>query len=272
MISAELQSQLRAKFNPDGSELRIFQLRLLDMLKYIDDVCRRNNIHYWLSSGTCLGAIRHGGFIPWDDDADVEMLYQDYKKFLKAMRKEPNTEFVFQTSETDPEYVGVVGKLRDLNSEMDEVLRVKPNYSEFKYKGVFVDVFAVEPSNSRVLTRFAFKLQVLFLHFLAKIKSRTIRRFLSRFNSLWLHGLVFPVFSLYGKIFNKQRLRHKIGSGFPAVRYLDEVKEAVYVPFEDTMLPVPRDYDAYLTRLYGNYKELKQTPTGESHLVNVVWK
>ncbi len=272
MISEDLQIQLRAKYNPDGSELRRFQLRLLDMLKYIDDVCRRNNIHYWLSSGTCLGAIRHGGFIPWDDDADVEMLYSDYKKFKKAMIKEPNTDFVFQTHDTDAEYVGVVGKLRDLHSEMDEVLRVRPNYSEFKYKGVFVDVFAVELSNSRYLTRFAFKLQVFFLHYLAKIKSRNLRRFLGDFNRLWLHKLVFPVFSFYGKMFNKQRLRHKIGSGFPAPRYYDDVKETVYMPFEDTELPVPRNYDAYLRKLYGDYGELKQTPEGQSHLVNIIWK
>ena len=61
MIDPELQAELRQRFNPDGSELRKMQLRMLEMLKYIDRICRENDIKYWLSSGTCLDAVRHGG-------------------------------------------------------------------------------------------------------------------------------------------------------------------------------------------------------------------
>ena len=71
MIDQEIQAKLREKFNPDGSMLRKQQLRMLEILLYIDKVCKENNINYWLSSGTLLGAVRHGGFIPWDDDLDI---------------------------------------------------------------------------------------------------------------------------------------------------------------------------------------------------------
>ena len=68
MITDTLQNELRERYNPDGSILRKQQLRMLEMLQYIDFVCKKHNIRYWLCSGTLLGAVRHGGFIPWDDD------------------------------------------------------------------------------------------------------------------------------------------------------------------------------------------------------------
>ena len=74
MIDSKIQNKLREKYNPDGSLLRQHQLRMLKMLSYFDKICQEHNIHYWLSSGNCIGVVRHGGFIPWDDDIDVEML------------------------------------------------------------------------------------------------------------------------------------------------------------------------------------------------------
>lgn len=82
MIDPKLQAELRAKFNPDGSKLRNYQLYLLQMLKDFDTICNELGVKYWLSSGTLIGAARHGGFIPWDDDIDVEMTKDDYGPLL----------------------------------------------------------------------------------------------------------------------------------------------------------------------------------------------
>ena len=87
MISEEKQKELRALFNPDGSSLRKFQLDSLDVLIEVDRFCRKHSIQYWLCGGTMLGAVRHGGFIPWDDDIDIDMLESEFKKFEKAVEK-----------------------------------------------------------------------------------------------------------------------------------------------------------------------------------------
>ena len=94
------QAELRERFNPDGSSLRNHQLRMLEMLKYIDGVCKKHNISYWLSSGTLLGAVRHGGFIPWDDDLDIEMLRKDYLKLVKVLGREIDSKYALQTHKT----------------------------------------------------------------------------------------------------------------------------------------------------------------------------
>ena len=99
MIDLKLQDELRVKYNPEGSELRALQMRLIEMLDFIDDLCKKNDIKYWLSSGTCLGAVRHGGFIPWDDDLDIEMMREDFLKFEKVFKE--TGKYALQTSSTD---------------------------------------------------------------------------------------------------------------------------------------------------------------------------
>lgn len=130
--------------NPDGSLLRNHQMRILDILCEVDKICRRHNLKYWLCSGTLLGAVRHGGFIPWDDDIDIEMPMGDYKKFLKIAPKELSENFVVQTDETDSGYFYTFAKVRDLNSYLAE-----DNHFDriFQYQGVFIDIFPIERTN-----------------------------------------------------------------------------------------------------------------------------
>ena len=82
--------------------VRDVQMKILDIMKYIDSVCRRNGIVYYIMGGTALGAVRHGGFIPWDDDIDIGMRRKDYEKFLKVVQKELPEGYHVQNFYTEP--------------------------------------------------------------------------------------------------------------------------------------------------------------------------
>ena len=112
--------ELRARFNPEGSPLRRQQMVMLQMVKVLDAICKKHDIPYFLYGGTLLGAFRHDGFIPWDDDLDVAMLRRDYKRLLKVLPAELPDNIVLQTNDTDKNYFFFVGKLRDKRSFLDE--------------------------------------------------------------------------------------------------------------------------------------------------------
>lgn len=249
MIGEELQAQLREKYNPDGSPLRVHQLKMLDMLKYFDTLCKANNINYWLSSGTCLGAIRHGGFIPWDDDIDIEMLRDDYIKLEKVFIE--TNEYVLQTWNNDKYYCLPFAKMRDKNTVIYNSL--------FKYKGVFIDILVIEKS-PRILCKIAYLCRcVLWKSYnVVKNKRRDFGLFIL-LKFLFFYVLI-PLLRLISRItscFYKDIYRHTLGSGWiDNIRILTEIIPTIKVKFEDVELPVPHDFDKYLSRMYGNYKQI----------------
>lgn len=91
----------------------MLQLKMLDMLTFVDYVCSDNGIEYWLDSGTLLGAVRHGGFIPWDDDTDICMTRDNFEKFKSAIALYKDTPYFIQSNETDRDYFPAWAKIRD---------------------------------------------------------------------------------------------------------------------------------------------------------------
>ena len=100
--TGETARDLKEMYNPEGSLKRLVQLRLLDMLIYLDKVCKENGIDYRIDGGTVLGAVRHGGFIPWDDDVDVVVeSSRDYSRLCDYLKNHPHPQYVLQNDETD---------------------------------------------------------------------------------------------------------------------------------------------------------------------------
>ena len=133
--------ELKKRFNPEGSVLRQQQERMTEMLLVVEAICKKHGIRYWIGSGTLLGAVRHGGYIPWDDDLDLEMMREDYLKLLKVMPKELPDKYVLQTHESDPNYFYAYAKLRDKKSHLEET----NHYDRiFKEQGIYIDIFPME--------------------------------------------------------------------------------------------------------------------------------
>lgn len=262
MISGTVQQDLRKRFSPDDSTLRQHQLRMLDMLKYFDGICKQNDIKYWLSSGTCIGAIRHQGFIPWDDDTDVEMLREDYLKLLKVFRE--SEQYVLQTKDNDLYYVAPFAKLRDKRSYIEE----HGQDSNYTYRGVYIDVFVIEKSN-RLIAHFYQWSMWKILMYGSNIKSSSFRKKTFCFYKKAFFCSIAIVRFLFGKLPTNE-LRHTYGTGFyRKVRYIEDIFPLSYCDFEGYSFPVPGNYDAYLRKIYGDYMKLPDLDNLQTHTQKV---
>ena len=248
MINSELQKKLREKYNPDGSELRNAQLRMVEMLRFIDEFCKTNGINYWLSSGTCLGAVRHGGFIPWDDDLDIEMLRKDYLKFEKKFKE--TEKYVLQTHKNDKYYDIPFAKLRDKHTQVYKSL--------YKYKGVFIDIFSLEKMNVKTSLFASYMRRIpLLCYNKLKIKKSLMVRNLFLVSKFVVFNVVYPFCRLVSVFADSNILRHTFGGGWHnSYRVKDEIFPLKQVDFEGILVPIPGNYDKYLTRLYGNYADI----------------
>ena len=248
-----MDSELRKRFNPDGSLLRRQQLRMLELLEVIDVICRKHQIPYWLSSGTLIGAARHKGFIPWDDDLDIEMLRSDYLRLLKVLPQELPDNLALQTNETDPNYIFIYGKLRDKDSHLEET----NSYDRiFHYTGIYIDIFPLE-NIPYCLAWIGGHMQGQIYNQLnnKNIKESTLYKRIRRiyhFNT----RIGFPILRFIAKLFPGKELRHSFGTAYFKPRYTDDIFPLTEMEFEGKMFPVPRQTDAVLRKIYGDYMQL----------------
>lgn len=248
---------LHLKYNPKGSALRRDQLELLRMLKIVCNICKENNIQWWLSSGTLLGAARHKGFIPWDDDLDIVLLKEDYKRLEDILCNYKSDKYVFHCMKTDVDYVNVFGKFRVKNGS----IQVHSNrYKFYKWKGIGFDIFAIEKTNyftARIADTCYHRLQSI----TCQIDNSFIRKPLIRIIEFFQFKILNPILLLLGKINPRQEYHYVLGTGWPKhTFYSNLIFPLSITEFEGELMPVPKNMDSYLTNVYGEWKML---PTEE---------
>ena len=261
IVDKQNEAHLKQRFNPDGSILRRHQLRMLEMLLYFDKVCKENKINYWLSSGTLLGAVRHGGFIPWDDDLDVAMLREDYEKLEKVW---DDADFFLQTYKTDPFYVVPYAKMRDKKSAIEEY----GQDAKYKYHGIYIDIFVMEPCVqfvAKILGIVGWQILV----FGSKADSWISKQsfFLSKRLFYFLIAIIRPILRIF---LNSNILRYTYGSAFSDMTVLrDSVFPLRKISFEGYSFPAPGDPDDCLRRVYGDYMQLPELDNLQPHLSDI---
>ena len=243
------QEELRARFNPDGSPLRRQQMVMLEMFKQLDRICRKYDIPYFLYWGTLLGAIRHDGFIPWDDDLDVGVMRNDYLRLMEILPRELPEHIMLQTNDTDKNYFYLFAKLRDKRSFLDE-----GSYDKvFKERGIFIDIFPFDTVCPRTqrwrLQSYAYTI------FRAgngdEASMRKIRA-LTWFN----RHISFPVLRFAGKIMNCRKVSFDYGIPFHKLHEMNDIFPLKTHVFEGVDAMVPCNYHKILQSLYGDYMQL----------------
>ncbi len=267
--TGETRESLRKEYNPDGSVLRQAQLRLLDMLDYLKAAAAEAGVAWRLDGGNVLGALRHGGFIPWDDDVDIVVDHKDYRRFCTYLKRHPHPQFVLQDNSTDPGYLKSWASLRDTKSEHlsteNENSRDRKALEIMKYRGLHIDIFPYEDRILPSLQRLAGKLACV-----VNFRLSPDHPHWAQAGYAFLEHGVFPIFRLFGQLFGKKgAYMHTYGTWF-----YERFPERVLRPyreirFEGKTYNGPAEPEEFCGIIYGNYNDLPPKDKRNRHQVTV---
>ncbi len=262
----------------DNSMLRQLQMYELNLLKTFAGICEKHHLKYYMIGGTMLGAIRHQGFIPWDDDVDIGMPREDYKKFMEIVETEIPSYMVFLNYKKDKEYLRYFSRLVDRRVEI-----YNDSNTDTLVENAWIDIFPLDGTPDNKLRRWLF--------FTRLSAVRTMYHF-SCFEKMV--NLMRPGRPLYQRIIIKIGQKTKLGRNMDSKKILDRLdrklqkfsfEDSKYVmnffgayvykeilprewfgdharyQFEDIMLSGPAQYDPYLKQFYGEY----EIPPSDEH-------
>ncbi|WP_104504129.1 LicD family protein [Acinetobacter indicus] len=243
--------------------LRQAQLKLLESLIEFSKVCEENNLQYWLDSGTLLGAVRHQGFIPWDDDIDVCMPRNDFELFLKIAPSQFSNDYFIQTLASDPYYTSwhIPCKVRINKTLIIEKSQIeKKSYNPNSHSGLFIDILPVDKDPDSHLLEFLGKLLKLTYkakYLNTKNNSNTFRKFINFFGKLIPLKFINSLKSFIANKGTGQSFIYGIELPFKR-RYFSpsDIFPLSKITFEGYEFSCPNDTHAYLTKVYGsNYMQ-----------------
>lgn len=270
--------KVKKQIHLTAEQLKGVQQAELEMLQEIERICEKNGIVYSIVGGTLLGAVRHGGFIPWDDDADVAMLRSEYEKFVRACKKDLDKErFYFQDMHHTPGYRWGYGKLRKRDT-----LFLRCGQEQMPYEqGIFVDIFPGDNVPDNEVARILHQLQSFILRKLmwAEVgkhteSNRWIRFLYKQMAKVPLRWNVRQVDKLMQKSNSREtRLIRALlfpapkgKTGYPRKWY----EKSIPVMFEGVQLHMMQGYRQYLPYKYG--RDYMKLPPKEMRKIHPVSK
>lgn len=250
----------------------------LKILKYIDDICSQNGIQYSLAYGTLLGAIRHRGFIPWDDDIDICMDRKNFNRFMVACRENSNDRYELLWLDTNDTYTLPLPKVVDKTTVLTQNAQI-----EKMPLGIYVDVFIYDniPNDPGERRKFINKLE-LYQRFWGYSQNKLVKQSDHPIKS-FARSVVYRIFHLinprlFSKLLNTAAQKYNenddceyIGSMvYSPRRYVELYSRSFFeklnlTVFENADFPITVLYDVYLRQLYGDYMELPPEEERVSH-------
>lgn len=265
--------------NAKEAQLKVKKIQdtIYPILCEIDSFCTEKGIQYFLCAGSCLGAVRHKGFIPWDDDADIMLPRQDYDRFIEEYSRYKERKY----------QIGAISIKKDWNREFCRVWNDKTSLHLNKLEdvnlGVFVDVFPIDgfPTSKTAQRMYLAHMKILSSLGLATIKSEFFEGEKYRFLKKVLKVVLKPLGMRYfAKKMDKLARKYPFSSskyvgvgiapgyGKREIMPKSALEKETRMRFVDRDFSIPLDYNTYLSNLYGNYMEIPKNAAenGYTHL------
>ncbi len=247
----------------NSQSVRDVQDVILTIMKYIDRLCRKHGIVYYIMGGTALGAVRHGGFIPWDDDLDIFMTPDQYRKFKEVFNSEHSMQFVLQEWRTTPDHLEYAKVRMNGTTFIEEVFIDRNDL----HQGIYVDIMILHkvPESKLIQKLVYYESKFVTLYALSQRnwKPKTTVQ------EIVLKSLKLMPCKLMAKLFYRRIYRYDdMKSGYKYCCWISSGKfrnglfEAAFfekpvdIPFEDTVLLGSEKIREYLTCCYGDYMKL----------------
>ena len=246
------------------TKIRQLQLTELEILSVIDQFCRNNNIKYSLYAGTLLGAVRHKGFIPWDDDIDICMSRKNYNRFIKLWNRQNPNGYTLQNKDNTPEFSQSFTKIRK-----DNTIFIQKGEEHYNYhKGIFIDIFPIDRMPRNILKKYLFYFQCVLYQICCR---GTVPKDINALKKISLH-LIYKCMPFEQRDITRKKLLRMITQnnknpnnpcvGIEIMRTAmmplpaDLMDNYIELTFENRKFMCIEKWDEYLTAEYNNYMTL----------------
>jgi lipopolysaccharide cholinephosphotransferase len=254
------------------------QNKILEIAIYLDEFCREHDITYYLMGGSALGAIRHKGFIPWDDDLDVFMTYENYIKFIDSCERYLDNDRFYLQKENTKEWPLFFTKLRMNNTTFIEA----DTKDRIMHKGFYVDVMCLNNTSQNAIYRYLqyFSARLILSKSLAErgyITTSKLKKIATSLSKLCVRGVILKMLLSIVRGLNKKETGY-VGHFFGRAKFKNTsfAKEFLgtprYVEFSTTKLPVPEQAEKYLELRFGkDYMKMPDQKTRDQYPVHAIF-